>query len=45
MGMPHAAGSPTRQIGVYVAAISTKIIEWSMRCMICCTRSLRARRW
>src|SRR5207237_3910802 len=31
MLMPHGRLSTTRQNGVYVPAMSTKIIEWSMR--------------
>jgi hypothetical protein len=30
--VPSVSGSTSTQTGVYVPAISTKIIEWSMRC-------------
>ena len=42
IGMPHAQPSVTRQNGVYVPAISTKIIAWSTRIMT--PRSLRDQR-
>ena len=43
--MPQVAGSATRQSGVYVPAMSTKIIEWSRRCMTSLACTEWARRW
>ena len=42
---PHQPSSASRHTGVYVPAISTKIIEWSSRRITGRTRGPRANTW
>ena len=43
--IPQAVSSTARQNGVYVPAMSTKIMEWSRRFMMPRSRGFQVMRW